>query len=128
MKASSLQLPSQLTFILSIIAGVIVAFVASNIITLEPAWSQGIQIGLTILAAWGISPLTGTSFRAVLHLSNGLAVFIAGTLTALQIVFLQVNISAGLHGVIAGVLAFAGGLGFAPSIALATKAGRTRWL
>ena len=51
MKASSLQLPSQLTFILSIAAGVIVAFVASNIITLEPAWSQGIQIGLTILAA-----------------------------------------------------------------------------
>ena len=124
----NLKLPSSLTVILSLVAGAVVAFVGSNIITLEPAWAQGIQIGLTILAAWGISPLTGSAFRAVLHLSNGAAVAIAGALTALQIVFLQVNISAGLHGVIAGVLAFAGGLGFAPSIQVATKTGLTRWL
>ena len=123
----NLKLPSSLTVILSLVAGAVVAFVGSNIITLEPAWAQGIQIGLTILAAWGISPLTGASFRAILHLSNGVAVAIAGVLGALQVVFLQVGMSPGLHGVVAGVLAFAGGLGFAPSIIVTSKAG-ARWL
>ena len=111
-----LNLPSQLTVILSIAAGVIVAFIGSGIINLEAGWSEGLQIALTILAAWGISPLTGAAFRAILHLSNGLSVAIAGALGSLQIIFLQVHMSAGLHGLIAGLLAFAAGLGFAPSL------------
>ncbi len=115
-----LNLPTWLTLAFSAGAGVVVAFVASNIIVLESGWSEGVQIGLTIIAAWGISPLTGAAFRAILHLSNGVSVAIAGALGALQIVFLEVHMSLGLHGLIAGVLAFAAGLGFAPSISLVT--------
>src|SRR5271154_2184272 len=105
------SLPSGLTLILSAIAGVIVAFVASNIIVLEAGWQEGVVVGLSILAAWGISPLTGSAFTAILHLSNGVATVIAGALAALQIIFTQVHMSAGLHGVLAGVIAFAAGLG-----------------
>lgn len=108
------NLPSTLTVILSAIAGVIVAFVASNIIVLEPEWAHGVEIGGTIIALFGISPLTGSSFVAILHLSQQVTAFIATVLAALVVILGQVHMSAGLHGILAGILAFAAGLGFAP--------------
>jgi hypothetical protein len=117
-----LNLPTGLTVVLSAIAGVLVAFNTASF-GFATDWRTGITIGLTILAAWGISPLTGAAFRAILHLSNAVSTVIAAALGALQVIFLQVNMSTGLHGLIAGVLAFAAGLGFAP-INLAAKAVR----
>lgn len=114
-----LNLPTGLTVALSAASGVIVAFVASNIIIVQEPWAAGIKIGLTILGAWGISPLTGVAFRAILHLSNGVCTGIAAGLTALQLIFIQAHLTAGLHGVFAGLIAFAAGLGFAPAINLA---------
>lgn len=114
-----LNIPTSLTVVLSAIAGVIVAFVSSGIIVLEAPWSEAAQVSLTVLAAWGISPLTGAAFRAILHLTNGISTVIAATLGGLQVVFMQVHMSTALHGLLAGVLAFAAGLGFAPSLNLA---------
>lgn len=111
-----LTLPAGVTVILAAVAAIAVAFVQSNIIVLEPGWNEGVTIGLTILALWGISPLTHTALIAVLHLSNGTITAIGGALGTLQIVLTQVHMSAGLHGVLAGIIAFAAGLGFAPAI------------
>ena len=113
-----LNLPTQLTVILSAVAGVLVALNTASF-GFAASWTTAITIGLTILAAWGISPLTGVAFRAILHLSNGVSVAIAAVLGALQVIFLNVSISPTWHGIIAGVLAFAAGLGFAPSLNLA---------
>ena len=113
-----LNLPTQLTVILSAVAGVLVALNTASF-GFAASWTTAITIGLTILAAWGISPLTGVAFRAILHLSNGVSVAIAAALGALQVIFLNVSISPTWHGIIAGVLAFAAGLGFAPSLNLA---------
>lgn len=109
-------LPSTATLILSAIAGVLVAFIQSNIIVLEAGWNEGATVGLTILAVWGISPITGAAFRALLHLTNGEATIIATLLATAQIVLTQVHLSSAWHGVLAGVIAFAGGLGFAPTL------------
>jgi hypothetical protein len=112
-----LNLPTGLTLALSAIMGVIVAFNEASF-AFATDWRVGITIALTILAVWGISPLTGVAFRAILHLSNAVATAIAMGLGALQVVFLQVTLSPGAHGLIAGVIVFAGGLGFAPAAAV----------
>ena len=112
-----LNLPTQLTVLLSAVAGVLVAFNTASF-GFASTWTTAITIGLTILAAWGISPLTGVAFRAILHLSNGVSVAIAGVLGALQVVLLQVSIDMTLRGILTGVIAFAAGLGFAPSLNL----------
>lgn len=125
---SEFRLPSKLTFILSAAAGVTVAFVRAKVIELEPEWASWIAVGLTFLAAWGISPLTGPSFRSILHLSNGVSAGITFVLTALTIVVTQAHMSLTLHGVLAGLIAFAAGLGFAPSIALVARGGKPKWL
>lgn len=109
-----LNLPTTLTVVLSAIAGVAVAFVASGIIVVEGEWKTYLETGLTILALVGISPLTGAAFKAVLHLSNGVSGAIAFALAALQVVLAQVHMGAGVHGLLAGIIAFAAGLGFAP--------------
>jgi hypothetical protein len=112
-----LNTPTQLTVIFSAAAGILVAFNTASF-GFASDWTTSITIALTILAAWGISPLTGVAFRAILHLSNGVSVVIAAGLGALQVIFLQVSMGATLHGILAGVIAFAAGLGFAPSISL----------
>ncbi len=111
-----LNLPTAATLILSAAAGVVIAFVGSHIIVLEPQWVHGVEVGVTILALFGISPLTGASFRAILHLSNAVATLIAAALGVLVILLAEVHMSLALHGILAGVVVFAAGLGFAPAV------------
>jgi hypothetical protein len=122
------QIPSKLTIVLSGIAGILTAFVAAHIIELPAEWSQAVQLALTFTAGLGISPLTGSSFRSVLHLGNGAANAIAAVLAAAQVVVVQAAIGSALHGILAGIIAFAAGLGFAPSLSFVSKTGRTTWL
>jgi hypothetical protein len=109
------NLPTGVTIALSAAFGVLVAFVGSGIIVLEPEWAHYVEVGGTILALFGISPLTGASFRAILHLSQTASAVIAASLGGLVVILQQVHMSAGLHGVLAGLIVFAAGLGFAPS-------------
>ena len=114
-----MTLPSKWTLILAAVAGLVVAFVQSNIIVLEAGWNEGVTVGLSILAVLGISPITGSSFRAILHLTNQQALAIAGALATVQVILTQVHLSSAWHGILAGVIAFAGGLGFAPTLSAA---------
>lgn len=111
----NVKLPSGVAVALAAISGVVVAFLASGVIALEAPWSNDVQVGLTILAVWGISPLTGPAFRAWLHLSNGAALLVGTTLATLQVIVQQIHGGGVLHGVLAGIIATAAGLGFAPA-------------
>lgn len=115
------KLPSGVAVALAVISGIVVAFLAADVITLEAPWSNDIQVGLTILALWGISPLTGPAFRAWLHLSNGAAVLVGAALATLQVIVQQIHGSSVLHGVLAGIIATAAGLGFAPIVTTAAE-------
>jgi len=116
-----LNIPTGVTVALSAAFGVVVAFVGSGIIVLEPEWQHYVEVGGTVLALFGISPVTGASFRALLHLSQTASAFIAAGLGALVVVIAQIHMSAGLHGVLAGLVVFAAGLGFAPEAPAAFK-------
>lgn len=109
-----LNLPTSITVALSAAAGVLVAFLSSGIIVVEHEWKAPLEVLFTTLALFGISPLTGVAFRTLLHLSNGAATTIAGLLGVLQVILIQVHMSNELHAVLAGLIAFAAGLGFAP--------------
>jgi hypothetical protein len=119
-----LNLPTWLTVVLAAAAGVIVAFNEASF-AFATNWRVGITVALTILAAWGISPLTGAAFRVILHLSNTVAAVIAMALAVLQVIFLQVSMSPDVHGLVAGVIVFAAGLGFAPAAAVVVAGATT---
>ena len=119
------QAPSVETVVLSCVAGILVVLNVTTFGFGQP-WLVGTTIALTFLAGLGISPLTGVSFKAALHLPNGVSNVIAAALGALQLGLFTVPMSTGVHAVLAGVITLLAGLGFAPAVvpAVVTKAKR----
>lgn len=120
-----IKLPSALSVVLGAVAGVAVAFVASGIIVVEGEWKTYLETGLTVLAGLGIAPLTGPAFQAMIHLSHAAALAISGVLGTLVVILAQVHMSAGLHGLLAGIVAFGAGLGFGPAFGGSVGTART---
>jgi hypothetical protein len=111
----NLKLPTLATLGLSLLAGVLVVLNVTAFGFGQP-WLIGTTLALTFLAALGISPLTGASFKAALHLSNGISNAIAAALVALQLGLSTVTMSTGVHAILAGCITLLAGLGFAPAV------------
>jgi len=110
-----LGLPSWATAALGLLAGVL-AVLNEAAFGFEASWRSYISVVLVFLAGIGISPLVGPAFRAALHLSTSLTVLITSGLGALALAVHTLDMSEGLRGALQGVLVFAAGVGFAPSV------------
>lgn len=115
-----LNLPSGLTTVLGLVAGVL-AVLTQTTFGFPAKWASFVTVALVFLAGLGISPLVGSSFRSVLHLSQAASLVISSGLSALAVAVTTFSLSTGLKGILEGVLAFASALGFAPSIVAGAK-------
>lgn len=120
-----LQLPSWLTTALGALAGVL-AILNQTTLHAGSSWSGYITVALVFLAGLGISPLVGEKFQSAVHLSPKVGIVISSALAALAVALGTLNVSAGVKGIIQGVIVFAAALGFAPAVtyALGRRVGR----
>jgi hypothetical protein len=111
----SLKLPSWATTALGALAGVL-AILNQTVFHAGSPWSAYITIALVFLAALGISPLVGEKFRSAVHVSPKVGIIVSAFLAALAVAMTTLSVSAGVKGVIQGVLVFFGALGYAPAV------------
>ena len=118
----SLTIPSWASTVLSLIAG---ALAVLNQVTFGfgSPWQPYVTVALVFLAGLGISPLVGAQFRAALHLSHAASLVIAAVLAAVTLALTTLHVSAGLQGILGGVLTFLVGIGFAPGAVVAPTPG-----
>ncbi len=123
-----LNLPSSLAVILSLVAGVLEVL---NQVTFGfPApWHTFTTYGLLVLAMVGISPLVGTAFRQALtnafHVSGVLFTVLSIVTMAIAAAVTTFSIDSTWKGILLGIVAVLGGLGFGPNAtALAPGAAR----
>jgi hypothetical protein len=109
-----LKLPTWAATVLGLIAGA-AAVLNEVAFGLDAEWRSFISVGLVFLAGLGIAPLVGPAFRAALHLSQTVSIFISASLGALALGVHTLNTSEGVRGVLQGVLTFAAAVGFAPT-------------
>ncbi len=112
----SFNLPSKASLVLSVLAGVL-AVLNAVVFHVGSDWSAWINAALVFLAGIGISPLVGPAFRAALHLSPVVSLFLSAGISALTVGLSTLHMSSALHAVIAAALAFLAGLGFGPATA-----------
>jgi hypothetical protein len=115
-----MKLPSIATTILS---AALTAVAVLNVTTFhfgEP-WLAGLAVMLPALAAFGIAPITGAAFQAIIDLTPAETTLAASILSVGEIVVLKVNLETGWKAALTGVVAVAAALGFGPNTVVAVK-------
>jgi hypothetical protein len=109
----TLKLPSWVAVTLGLIAGIL-AILNEVTFGLDAELRGYVSIVLVFLVGLGITPLVGPAFRAALHLSQTVSLFISTGLAALALAIHTLNVTEGVRSVLQFVLVFAAAIGFAP--------------
>lgn len=113
--------PSIATTIAGALLAVLVAL-NDQVFNLGHAWAAGLNIAILWAGVLGVSVLSGSAFRAAVHVSQGVASAIAGTLTIIQLAVGQTGgISSPLRTVLQVVVVAGATLGFGPSAQQAVR-------
>ena len=111
-----IHIPSWLAIVLSVGAGIL-SVLNVAVFGFTAPWQDFVTIGLAVLAALGISPLTGQSLQTVLHISHAAALSLATALTTAVVAVTTLSMDKTLKGIIIGVLTLIAGVLFGPSVA-----------
>jgi len=115
-----LKLPSIAVVILGLVAGVLTLLV-HNTFGIPAPWTNYAAITLVFLSVLGINPLVGTAFRNALHLSPAVTIVITAALTAAAVGATQLGWPSTTVGIVQGIIAFLGALGFGTAPVAAAK-------
>lgn len=119
-----LNVPTAVTVVLGLVAGILTVLV-HNTFGFSVGWSNYAATILVFLSVLGINPLVGSAFRNALHLSPAVTLVITALLTAAAFGVTQIGgISHDAVGIVQGIIAFAGALGFGTVPVAAAKRGR----
>ncbi len=119
------NLPSKLTAILALVAGVL-AVLNQFVFKLGSDWSSAVTVALVFISGLGISPLFGqaweSKFKSILHIGPGISLLISSGIAALTVAVTTFSITPSVKHAIVVVLTVLAGLGFAPATAEVVRA------
>lgn len=107
----AVRFPTAETLIASLAAGVLTVLIHTTFGIPAP-WLNYCSVALVALATLGINPVVGSAFTNAIHASPALVATISSILGAAAILVTQVGLSSMLVGIVQGLVAVAGGLGF----------------
>lgn len=87
-------------------------------------WSIGLTALLPALAAFGIGPLTGAKFQALIELTPAETTAVTSLLSALALVVLKIEMSTGWHAALTAIIVAAASLGFGQNTISTVKQAR----
>lgn len=116
-----------------VVGAVLTAVEALNVTTFHFGLPWTIAIGTLIpaLAAYGIGPLTGERFQAIIDLTPAETGLAAALFAGLQMAVLKIEMSTGWHAALSALIVVATSLGFGQNAVAKVKgarqAARERW-
>lgn len=109
-----------------IVGAVLTVIQALNVTTFHFGlpWSIGLAAILPALAAFGLGPLTGEKFQALIELTPAETTAVASLLGGLSMVVLKIEMSTGWHAALTAIIVAAAALGFGQNTISAVKQAR----
>lgn len=114
-KTVTLQMPAVAAIVLGIIGGV-AQVLNYSVFSASTQLHAAIAVGLLFLTSLGVPPLTGSAFKAALHLPAWVSYVVGAALSAAMLALTTISMSASAHEWIAVAISVLSAWGFSASV------------
>lgn len=111
----TIGVPTLAAVILACVGGV-AQVINYSVVDASTQLHAAIAVGLLFLTGIGIPPITGSAFRAALHLPAWASYVISAAISAAMLALTTMHMAAGAHEAIAASLNVLSALGFSPAV------------